>query len=121
MRWRDSDLKTTFPKRQGEREGNLLESAGAKDRGTAVPGEYLQRRGSKNRDGGIMAPRVPPRRGKIGPAYRSDRRVDFCVKHVLKHARTSRRIARANRASRERRKSFRNPVESGEDLREAER
>ena len=33
---RDSDLKTTFPKRRGEREGNLLESAGAKDRGTAV-------------------------------------------------------------------------------------
>ena len=56
-----------------------------------------------------MAPRVPSSRGKIGPAYRSDRRVDFCVKHVLKHARTSRRIARANRASRERRKSFRNP------------
>lgn len=48
----DSDLETTFPKRLRREGRKLLESGGV------ARGEYLQLRGSKNRDSGIMAPEI---------------------------------------------------------------
>lgn len=62
------------------REGRkLLESGGV------ARGEYLQLRGSKNRDSSIMAPR-----SGLSP----DRGADFCAEHVLKHESPGRKSSR---------------------------